>query len=127
MVLGGKVFKDASGEEWPLHAWSHMMAIYPCYFSLMAERGTWATLCRNWRRSGVRLYRVKDKEELYCALERTFVEAGELEKCTCCRHEVTFTLPMATVHGDVVSAYSSLWGTPPAPWLVENPTVPHGY
>ncbi|KAG2359881.1 hypothetical protein BDR07DRAFT_1452178 [Suillus spraguei] len=34
MVLGGKVFKEASGEEWPLHAWGHMMAIDHCYSCL---------------------------------------------------------------------------------------------
>jgi len=34
MVLGGKVLKDASGEEWPLHAWGHAMAIYQCYSCL---------------------------------------------------------------------------------------------
>ncbi|OJA18282.1 hypothetical protein AZE42_05879 [Rhizopogon vesiculosus] len=66
-----------------------------------------------------RVYRVEDREELYCVLERPFVEAGELEKCTCCRHEITFTLP--TIHGNVVSAYDSLWRTVPPPWLLENP------
>ena len=33
-VLGGKVFKDVSGERWPLHAWGHMIAIRPCYSCL---------------------------------------------------------------------------------------------
>ncbi|KAG0703558.1 hypothetical protein DFH29DRAFT_1068537 [Suillus ampliporus] len=65
------------------------------------------------------VYHVNDKEELYHALETPFVEAGELEKCSCDQHEVTFTLP--TVCGEVMSAYESLWGTPPPSWLVENP------
>ncbi|KIJ63578.1 hypothetical protein HYDPIDRAFT_29372 [Hydnomerulius pinastri MD-312] len=34
VVLGGKVFKDVSGEPWPLHAWGHMMAIHQCYSCL---------------------------------------------------------------------------------------------
>lgn len=34
VVLGGKVFKDVSGERWPLHAWGHMMAIRQCYSCL---------------------------------------------------------------------------------------------
>ncbi|KAF8837004.1 hypothetical protein BDN67DRAFT_247273 [Paxillus ammoniavirescens] len=34
IVLGGKVFKDVSGERWPLHAWGHMMAIHQCYSCL---------------------------------------------------------------------------------------------
>lgn len=34
VVLGGKVFKDVSGERWPLHAWGHMMAIHQCYSCL---------------------------------------------------------------------------------------------
>ncbi|KAH7883000.1 hypothetical protein F5I97DRAFT_1901151 [Phlebopus sp. FC_14] len=34
IVLGGKVFKDISGEHWPLHAWGHMMAINGCYSCL---------------------------------------------------------------------------------------------
>ena len=34
VVLGGKVFKDVSGERWPLHAWGHMTAIHRCYSCL---------------------------------------------------------------------------------------------
>lgn len=34
VVLGGKVFKDISGERWPLHAWGHIMAIRRCYSCL---------------------------------------------------------------------------------------------
>ncbi|KAF8452546.1 hypothetical protein L210DRAFT_3626655 [Boletus edulis BED1] len=29
VVFGGKVFKDISGERWPLHAWGHMAATGP--------------------------------------------------------------------------------------------------
>ncbi|KAH0831204.1 hypothetical protein J3R83DRAFT_13783 [Lanmaoa asiatica] len=34
VVLGGKVFKDVSGDRWPLHAWGHMVAIRQCYSCL---------------------------------------------------------------------------------------------
>lgn len=34
VVLGGKVFKDVSGERLPLHAWGHMIAIRRCYSCL---------------------------------------------------------------------------------------------
>ncbi|KAG8216070.1 hypothetical protein J3R82DRAFT_8070 [Butyriboletus roseoflavus] len=34
VVLGGRVFKDVSGERLPLHAWGHMMAIRHCYSCL---------------------------------------------------------------------------------------------
>jgi hypothetical protein len=34
VVLGGKVFKDVSGERWPFHAWGHIMAIRRCYSCL---------------------------------------------------------------------------------------------
>ncbi|KAH7912876.1 hypothetical protein BJ138DRAFT_1147377 [Hygrophoropsis aurantiaca] len=41
VVLGGKVFRDESGESLPLHAWGHMMAFYQCYSCL---RGTCKTM-----------------------------------------------------------------------------------
>ncbi|KII91668.1 hypothetical protein PLICRDRAFT_516928 [Plicaturopsis crispa FD-325 SS-3] len=30
-VLGGKIYKDQSDMEWPLHAWGHLTAVYKCY------------------------------------------------------------------------------------------------
>ncbi|KAG1789503.1 uncharacterized protein HD556DRAFT_1397114 [Suillus plorans] len=30
MVLGSKVFKETSSEEWPLHAWGHIYHCYSC-------------------------------------------------------------------------------------------------
>ncbi|KAG9308270.1 hypothetical protein JVU11DRAFT_12032 [Chiua virens] len=39
VVLGGRVFKDHSGERWPLHAWGHAIAFRDCYSCLR-------TICR---------------------------------------------------------------------------------
>ena len=43
VVLGGKVFKDISGERWPLHAWGHMTVMRRCYSCL---RKTCRTVCQ---------------------------------------------------------------------------------
>ncbi|OAX42210.1 hypothetical protein K503DRAFT_734032 [Rhizopogon vinicolor AM-OR11-026] len=100
--------------------WKHQQ-IADCLMVVLVDggEGNMGDFVRKLVEIWCRVYRVDDREELYCVLERPFVEAGELEKCTCCHHEITFTLP--TIHGNVVSAYDSLWGTTPPPWLVENP------
>jgi hypothetical protein len=56
----------------------------------------------------------------YCALERTFLEAGNHEKCTCRYSDVTFMLP-------IVRACESLWGTPSRHDYVEPELVPPDY
>ncbi|KAG2058133.1 hypothetical protein BDR06DRAFT_1018757 [Suillus hirtellus] len=112
--------EDDDLEEAQPSGWNHEK-IADCLMVVLVDsgEGNMGDFVRKLLEIWCQVYHVEDKKELYCALETTFVEAGELEQCTCGRHEITFT-PSIT-QGDVMNAYESLWGTPPPPWLVENP------
>jgi hypothetical protein len=112
--------EDDDLEEAQPSGWSHEK-IADCLMVVLVDGGdgNMGDFVRKLVEIWCQVYHVKDQKELYCALETPFVEAGELEHCTCGQHKVTIALPIT--QGDVMSAYESLWGTPPPPWLAENP------
>lgn len=112
--------KDSILEEAQPSGWGHEK-IVDCLQVVIVDggEGNMGDFVRKLVEIWCQVYHVKDKDELYAALEAPYEAAGELEKHTCDHHQLTYNLPI--IQKDVLSSYHSLWGSMPPAALVEDP------
>ncbi|KAH7921460.1 hypothetical protein BV22DRAFT_729466 [Leucogyrophana mollusca] len=112
--------KESVLEEAQPSGWNHEK-ITDCLQVVIIDAGdgNMGDFIRKLVKIWCQVYDVENRDELYAALEDPFYNDGELERYTCEHHNATFTLPI--IEKDVLSSYTSLWGTQPPAGLVEDP------